>query len=110
MAELAELRLQRRAVARHLMALLHADDARLARFRQAGFERRLAADVLQIVVGPANRIGADAYHLSPPGAEASALPRIPAAPPALASAPTLPASRPPTTRRRRRSRAAGRCR
>ena len=59
-AKLRELVLQRRAVARQLVALLHADDARLLRLGETGFQRRVAADFLQVVVAPADRIGADA--------------------------------------------------
>ena len=59
-AELGELVLQRCAIGRHLVAFLHADDARFFCLRETGLKRRVAADVLQVVVGPADRIRADA--------------------------------------------------
>ena len=107
----AEFRLQRRSVAGHLVPLLHADDARLLRFLEARFERRVAADLLQVVVGPADRIGADEDgHLSLQPAAASARPRRRGARRRPPSAPTLPAPQRPTRSRRRRSSRPDRCR
>src|SRR5208337_1920955 len=60
-AIVGELVLQRRAVGGQLVALLHADDAGFPGLGEAGLERRVAADLLQVVVAPADRVGADAY-------------------------------------------------
>ena len=45
-AELGELGFERRAVVRHLVALFHAFEAGLLGFREAGLQRRIAADFL----------------------------------------------------------------
>jgi hypothetical protein len=59
-AKLSKLVLERRAIGRQLVALLHADDACLFCLGEACLKRRVAADFLQVVIGPADRIGADA--------------------------------------------------
>ena len=75
-AKLGKLVLQRRSIARQLVALLHADHASLLGLSKASFERRVAADFLQVVVRPTDRIGADANaHLNLRPAAASAPPR-----------------------------------
>ena len=55
-----QLVLQREPVGWHLVALLHAGDARFPCLGKAGFKRRIAADLLQVVVGPTDWVGADA--------------------------------------------------
>ena len=59
-AKLGELILERRAIGGQLVPFLHADDAGLFSLSETGLKRRVAADVLKIVVAPADRIGADA--------------------------------------------------
>ena len=58
--ERRQCRLQRSRLARKLVAKLHAFEARLARFGKANFQRRLPANFEQVVIGPADGIGADA--------------------------------------------------
>ena len=59
-AERLQRRLQRGGLARKLVAELHADEADLPGLGEACFQRGVAADLLQVVVGPADRVGADA--------------------------------------------------
>src|SRR5208337_2058725 len=109
--ELGELVLERRAVDRHFVALLHADDARFLRLRQTGLERRVAADLLKVIVGPADGVGADAYgHVSLLRAGWSGRVRIRDGPRPLRDGWRRPVPRRPTRSRRRRSSGWDRCR
>ena len=103
-AKLGELVLQRRSIAGQLVALLHADDAGFLRLSEAGLKGRVAADLLQVVVAPADRIGADANaHLSLQPAAASWPPRSRGARRRPPSGRRPPARRLPTRSRQRLS-------
>ena len=64
---------EHRAVARELAAELGAEIARLARLGEADLERRVAAELGHVVVGPGDGIDADpdAHAGLPPGTSAS---------------------------------------
>ena len=81
-------------------------------FGEAGLERRVAADLLQVVVGPADRVGAeaDASFQSPRRWICQRVLVSARAGADLAPASRPPARRRPTRRRRRRSSRRGRCR
>ena len=66
-AELGQLGLQLRRRRRKLVALLHALEADLAGLAQALLQRDVSANLDHVVVGPANRIGADTDHRLAPG-------------------------------------------
>ena len=103
-AELGKLILERGAVAGQLVPLLHADDARFFCLGETCVQRRVAADFLQVVVGPADRVGADANaHFSLRPAAASSPPHSRDARRRPPSARRSPARRRPTRSRRRRS-------
>jgi hypothetical protein len=59
-AALNSSRAERCAIARQLVTFFRADNAGFFCLGETGFERRLAADLLQVVVAPADRVGADA--------------------------------------------------
>src|SRR5208282_4069745 len=106
-----ELRLEGRSFAREFVAELHALDARFLGLRKTRLEWRRAADLLKIVVGPADRIGADANaHVSLQRAAISARPRSRGARRRPPPARKPPAPRRPTRSRRRRSTPMDRCR
>src|SRR5271165_3460896 len=110
-SERGELRLEGRPFAREFVAELHALDAGLIGFLKTRLERRRAADLLKVVVGPADRIGAEKNgHVSLQRAAASARLHSRGARRRPPPARKPPAPRRPTRSRRRRSTPWDRCR